>query len=51
VEFLFSREAGALRAHPQFGELLRAIGLDRYWDRFEWPEQFCKKDGEHIVCH
>jgi tetratricopeptide (TPR) repeat protein len=51
VEFLFSREARALRANERFGELLHAIGLDAYWDRSgRWPE-FCAKNGEHIVCH
>jgi TolB-like protein/DNA-binding winged helix-turn-helix (wHTH) protein/Tfp pilus assembly protein PilF len=50
VEFIFSREARALRAHPRFGELIRAIGLDRYWDQFGWPEM-CEKGSEKIVCH
>jgi len=50
VEFLFTREAKALRGHPRFGELVRAIGLDRYWDQFGWPEM-CRKNGEQIDCH
>ncbi len=49
VEFLFSREAKALRQHPRFGELVREIGLNRYWDQFGWPEM-CSKKGEQIVC-
>jgi serine/threonine-protein kinase len=49
VEFLFSREARSLRAHPRFGELVRAIGLDRYWDQFGWPDT-CSRNGERIVC-
>jgi len=49
VEFIFSREARALRAHPRFGELIRAIGLDQHWDQFGWPET-CNKQGEKIVC-
>ena len=49
VEFLFSREARALRQHPRFGELVRAIGLNRYWDRFGWPEM-CRESGDTISC-
>ena len=49
VEFLFSREARSLRRHPRFGELVRAIGLNRYWDRFGWPEM-CRKSAETISC-
>ena len=49
VEFVFSREARALRQHPRFGELVRAIGLNRYWDRFGWPDM-CRKSGETISC-
>jgi hypothetical protein len=49
VEFLFAREARALRQHPRFGELVRAIGLNRYWDRFGWPPA-CRKSGETITC-
>ena len=49
VEFLFSRETRSLRAHPRFGELIRATGLDRYWDQFGWPH-VCSRSGERIVC-
>jgi TolB-like protein/DNA-binding winged helix-turn-helix (wHTH) protein/Tfp pilus assembly protein PilF len=49
VEFIFSREARALRQHPRFGELVRAIGLNRYWDRFGWPAM-CRKSGDAISC-
>jgi serine/threonine-protein kinase len=49
AEFLFSREARSLRSHPRFGELIRAIGLDRYWDQFGWPN-VCSRSGERIVC-
>ena len=49
VEFVFSREARALRRHPRFGELVRAIGLNRYWDRFGWPEA-CRQSGDTIAC-
>ena len=50
VEFLFAREAQELRRHARFGELVRAIGLNRYWDQFGWPEM-CRKDGERISCN
>ena len=49
VEFVFSREARELRRHPRFGELVRAIGLNRYWDRFGWPEA-CRQSGDTITC-
>jgi hypothetical protein len=50
AEFLFSREARKLRANPRFGELVREVGLNRYWDQYGWPT-YCTKDGERIVCH
>jgi TolB-like protein len=49
VEFVFAREARELRRHPRFGELVRAIGLNRYWDRFGWPEA-CRQSGDAITC-
>ncbi len=49
VEFVFAREARSLRQDPRFGELVRAIGLNRYWDRFGWP-QMCRKPAETISC-
>jgi hypothetical protein len=33
----------------QTGELVRAIGLNRHWDRFGWP-QMCRQSGEAITC-
>jgi TolB-like protein/DNA-binding winged helix-turn-helix (wHTH) protein len=50
VEFLFARETAALRRHPRFGELITRIGLDRYWDRYGWPE-LCTRKGDGIECH
>ncbi len=50
AQFIFAREARSLREHPRFGELVRAIKLDRYWDRFGWPAM-CMRKGEQIVCH
>jgi hypothetical protein len=49
VEFLFARENAIVRRHPRFGELVRAIGLDDYWDDYGWPE-FCNRDGDSITC-
>jgi TolB-like protein/DNA-binding winged helix-turn-helix (wHTH) protein/Tfp pilus assembly protein PilF len=49
VEFVFAREGRELRRHPRFGELVRAIGLNRYWDRFGWPET-CRHSGDTIAC-
>jgi TolB-like protein/tetratricopeptide (TPR) repeat protein len=50
VEFLFARENAIVRQHPRFGELVRAIGLDEYWDTYGWPD-FCDRDGDSITCH
>ena len=49
VEFLFVAETAILRRHSRFGELVRAIGLDRYWDRYGWPPA-CVRRGESIDC-
>jgi TolB-like protein/DNA-binding winged helix-turn-helix (wHTH) protein len=49
VEFLFARETAALRRHPRFGEVLVALGLDRYWDEYGWPA-FCARRQDAIVC-
>lgn len=49
VEFLFSREATEIRRHPKFGQLLAAIGLDRHWDEYGWPDA-CRRDGSQVRC-
>jgi hypothetical protein len=49
VEFLFTHETAHLRRHARFGELLVAIGLDRYWDEYGWPV-LCKRDESAIEC-
>ena len=49
VEFIFAREAAGLRRHPRFGELVRALGLESYWDSTSWPAG-CRRDGEMITC-
>lgn len=50
VEFLFARETAQLRAHARFGELVTALGLDRYWGRFGWPAA-CARRESRIECH
>lgn len=49
-EFLFSEEAAALRQHARFGEIIRGIRLDTYWDYFGWPPM-CEPQGADIVCY
>jgi tetratricopeptide (TPR) repeat protein len=48
-EILFIEEAGRLRSNRRFAEVVRAIGLNRYWDNFGWPKM-CKRVEEEIVC-
>ena len=48
-EFLFAAETAGLRQHPRFAEVVRAIGLDRYWDYFGWPD-LCRREGDDITC-
>ncbi|MEJ2129220.1 MAG: hypothetical protein P8X81_10285 [Woeseiaceae bacterium] len=48
-EFLFSKESAALRQHPRFGEIIRGIRLDEYWDYHGWPAM-CEPSGADIVC-
>jgi hypothetical protein len=50
TEFLFTEESSALRQHPRFGEIIRGIKLDHYWDYFGWPAM-CQSQGTNIVCH
>jgi TolB-like protein/DNA-binding winged helix-turn-helix (wHTH) protein/tetratricopeptide (TPR) repeat protein len=49
VEFLFTQETEHLRRHARFGELLVAIGLDRYWDEYGWPA-LCQRSDSAIEC-
>lgn len=49
VELVFSREARGLRRHPRFGELVRALGLESYWDAVGWPSN-CRRIGQAITC-
>ncbi len=50
LEFLFSVDAGAVRRDPAFGEFVRNMGIEAYWDRFGWPGA-CRRDGPQITCH
>jgi len=50
TEILFTEETSALRQNPRFVELIRALGLHRYWENFGWPEM-CHPEGETIVCN
>ena len=49
VEFLFSREARAFRAHPRFADLVRSIGLDQHWEAFGLPS-ICQADSGESFC-
>lgn len=49
VEFLFARENQSLREDPRFGELITAVGLDRYWDKHGWPA-ICRRTEAGIRC-
>jgi DNA-binding winged helix-turn-helix (wHTH) protein/TolB-like protein len=50
LEFLFSVDAGAVRRDPAFGEFIRKLGIEDYWDRFGWPSA-CRRQGSEITCH
>jgi DNA-binding winged helix-turn-helix (wHTH) protein/TolB-like protein len=49
IELLFSVDAAAVRRDPAFGEFIRKIGIEAYWDRFGWPNA-CRRQGSQIVC-
>jgi DNA-binding winged helix-turn-helix (wHTH) protein/TolB-like protein len=50
LEFLFSVDAAAVRRDPAFGEFIRKMGIEAYWDRFGWPRA-CRREGSQIACH
>jgi DNA-binding winged helix-turn-helix (wHTH) protein/TolB-like protein len=50
LEFLFSVDAAAVRRDPAFGEFIRNMGIEAYWDRFGWPGA-CHREGPRIACH
>jgi DNA-binding winged helix-turn-helix (wHTH) protein/TolB-like protein len=49
IEFLFSVDAAAVRRDPAFGDFVRKMGLEAYWDRFGWAGA-CRRDASQIVC-
>jgi DNA-binding winged helix-turn-helix (wHTH) protein/TolB-like protein len=50
LEFLFSVDAAAVRRDLAFGEFIRKMGIEAYWDRFGWPKA-CRRVGLQITCH
>jgi hypothetical protein len=38
-----------VRRDPAFGEFIRKLGIEAYWDRFGWSPA-CRRDGTRIVC-
>ena len=50
TEFLFIDETRELRRNPRFNELVRSVGLHRYWDHYGWPEMCRRDEDERIVC-
>jgi len=50
IELLFSVDAAAVRRDPAFGEFIRKMGIEAYWDRFGWPTA-CHREGSQIACH
>lgn len=50
LEFLFSVDAAAVRRDLAFGDFVRKIGIEAYWDRFGWPKA-CHREGAQIACH
>jgi tetratricopeptide (TPR) repeat protein len=45
---LFTPAYAALRANPDFPELLELAGLPDYWDQSGWPE-FCKRNEDRSM--
>ena len=50
LEFLFSVDAAAVRRDPAFGDFIRKLGIEAYWDRFGWPST-CHREGSQVICH
>jgi tetratricopeptide (TPR) repeat protein len=50
LEFLFSTDAAAVRRDPAFGDFIRKLGIEAYWDRFGWPSA-CRREDAQVVCH
>jgi DNA-binding winged helix-turn-helix (wHTH) protein/TolB-like protein len=50
LELLFSVDAAAVRRDPAFGDFIRKMRIEAYWDRFGWPGA-CRREGSQIACH
>jgi DNA-binding winged helix-turn-helix (wHTH) protein/TolB-like protein len=50
LELLFAVDAAAVRRDPAFGDFMRKIGIEAYWDRFGWPSA-CGRARSQIACH
>jgi TolB-like protein len=50
LELLFSVDAAAVRRDPEFGNFIRKMGIEAYWNRFGWPGA-CRREGSLIACH
>jgi DNA-binding winged helix-turn-helix (wHTH) protein/TolB-like protein len=50
LELLFSVDAAAVRRDPSFGDFIRKMGIEAYWDRFGWPNA-CRREASQIACH
>jgi DNA-binding winged helix-turn-helix (wHTH) protein/TolB-like protein/Tfp pilus assembly protein PilF len=50
LELLFAVDAAAVRSDPAFGEFIRKMGIEAYWDRFGWPGA-CRREASQIACH
>lgn len=46
---LFSGDAGILRQHPRFRELVTESGLLAYWQEWGWSD-YCEPDGDSFRC-
>jgi len=50
LELLFSVDGAAVRRDRAFGEFIRKMGIEAYWDRFGWPGA-CRREASQIACH
>jgi hypothetical protein len=45
-----SVDAAAVRRDSAFGDFIRKMGIEAYWDRFGWPNA-CRREASKIACH
>jgi DNA-binding winged helix-turn-helix (wHTH) protein/TolB-like protein len=50
LELLYSVDAAAVRRDSAFGDFIRKMGIEAYWDRFGWPNA-CRREASKIACH